>query len=135
MVHVCFATFFMSLYFSAIIHYCINWPPSLTVSSVVTACTFCMSFTTTVCSYVNNLPIGSHNQNTNSLGTHSALMKTVFSQFGWWDGNVESTAVSTDWKREGESWVHCNTQELKFVSTPTHVLMNTVYLLIHIRWS
>jgi len=27
------------------------------------------------------------------LGTHGALMKKIFSQFGWWDGNVESTAV------------------------------------------
>lgn len=30
------------------------------------------------------------------VGTHSALMKTVFSQIGQWDGNVESTAVNTN---------------------------------------
>jgi hypothetical protein len=39
---VCVATFFMSLFFSAIIHYHIKCPPSLCVSSCYFTCTLCL---------------------------------------------------------------------------------------------
>ena len=54
------------------------------------------------------------------LGIHSALMKMVFSQFGWWGGNVESTALNTDWKRD---WVFEYNVTLKNRNSCPHQLM------------